>query len=91
MKFVTWDMIFSLTVIPKVISTRLLIRRVAVVHKYKKPLRSVYIPYVKGDSEKFKCIGDRYNIEKSSKLNPLKSSLIKTRPQRHPQQMPVRL
>jgi hypothetical protein len=27
-----------------------------------KPLGSVYIPYVKGVSEKFKCIGNRYNI-----------------------------
>jgi hypothetical protein len=27
-----------------------------------KPLGSVYIPYVKGVSEKFKCIGNSYNI-----------------------------
>jgi uncharacterized protein (UPF0335 family) len=30
--------------------------------KEEKPVSTVYIPYVKGFSEKFKCIGNRYNI-----------------------------
>jgi hypothetical protein len=39
--------------------------------KEEKSLGSLYIPYVKGGSEKFKCIGNRYNIRRSSKLNTL--------------------
>jgi hypothetical protein len=31
-------------------------------NKEEKPLGSLCIPYVKGVSEKFKCIGNRYNI-----------------------------
>jgi hypothetical protein len=47
----------------------------------------VYIPYVKGVSEKFKCIGKHYDIGPSSKLNTVRHSLMKTRPERDPQQM----
>jgi hypothetical protein len=43
----------------------------------------VYIPYVKGVSEKFKCVENRYNISKifKTKHTP-RSSLMKTRPKR---------
>jgi hypothetical protein len=52
-----------------------------------KPLGSVYIPYVKGVSEKFKRIGNRYNIRKIFKTkHTLRSSLMKTRPERDPLQ-----
>jgi hypothetical protein len=45
-----------------------------------KPLGSVYIPYVKGVSEKFKRIGNRYNIRTIFKTkHKLRSSLMKTR------------
>jgi hypothetical protein len=52
-----------------------------------KPLGSVYIPYVKGVSEKFKRIGNRYNIRTvfKTKHTP-RSSLMNTRPERDPQQ-----
>jgi hypothetical protein len=46
-------------------------------NKEQKLLGSVYIPYVKGVSEKFRRIGNRY-IRTSSKLN----TLMKTRPER---------
>jgi hypothetical protein len=47
----------------------------------------VYIPYVKGASEKFKRIGNRYNIRTIFKTkHELRSSLMKTRPERDPQQ-----
>jgi hypothetical protein len=47
----------------------------------------VYIPYVKGISEKFKRIGNRYNIGTIFKTkHKLRSSLMKTRPERDPQQ-----
>jgi hypothetical protein len=53
-----------------------------------KPLGSVYIPYVKGISEKFKCIGNRYNIRTIFKTKHiLRSSLMKTMPNRDIQQM----
>jgi hypothetical protein len=56
-------------------------------NKAEKPLGSVYIPYVKGDSEKFKRIGNRYNNSKIFKTkHTLKSSLLKTRPERDLQQ-----
>jgi hypothetical protein len=43
-----------------------------------KPLGFVYIPYVKGISEKFRCIGNRYNIRTIFKTkHKLRSSLIK--------------
>jgi hypothetical protein len=55
--------IFSSAVIAKVALTQLLNPRVAVGQiKRKKPLGFVYIPYVKGVSEEFKCIGNQYNI-----------------------------
>jgi hypothetical protein len=51
------------------------------------PLGSVYIPYVKGVSEKFKRIGNRYNIRTIFKTkHKLRSSLMKTRPERELQQ-----
>jgi hypothetical protein len=55
-------------------------------NKEQKPLGSVYIPYVKGVSEKFKRIGYRY-IRTIFKTNhALRSSLMKTRPERGPLQ-----
>jgi hypothetical protein len=52
-----------------------------------KPLGSVYIPHVKGVSEKFERIGNRYNIRTIIKTkHKLRSSLMKTRPERDPQQ-----
>jgi hypothetical protein len=48
----------------------------------------VYIPHVKSVSEKFKCIRNRYNIRTIFKIkHTLRSSLMKTRPERDPQQM----
>jgi hypothetical protein len=48
----------------------------------------VYIPYVKGVSEKFKCRGNQYNIRTVFKTkHTLKNSLMKTRPEKDPQQM----
>jgi hypothetical protein len=56
-------------------------------NKEQKPLGSVYIPYMKGVSEKFKCIGNRYNIRAILKTkHTLMSSLMKIRPERDPQQ-----
>jgi hypothetical protein len=50
-----------------------------------KPLGSVYIPYVKGVSEKFRRIGNRYSIRTIFKTkHTLRSSLMKTRPERDP-------
>jgi hypothetical protein len=52
-----------------------------------KPLGSVYIPHVKGVSEEFKRIGNRYEIRTIFKAkHKLRSSLMKTRPERDPQQ-----
>jgi hypothetical protein len=52
-----------------------------------KPLGSVYMPYVKGVSEKFKRIGNRYNISTIFRTeHTLKGSLMGSRPERHPQQ-----
>jgi hypothetical protein len=51
-------------VIPKVSLTRLSGPRAVVVRKKEeKPLASVYIPYVKGVSEKFKRKANQYNIK----------------------------
>jgi hypothetical protein len=51
----------------------------------KKALGSVIIPYVKGISEKFKRIGNRYNIRTVFRTeHSLRSSLMKTRPKRCP-------
>ncbi|PNF31038.1 hypothetical protein B7P43_G17855, partial [Cryptotermes secundus] len=55
--------------------------------KEESPLCSVYIPYVKGVSEKFKRIGNRYNIRTIFRTkHTLRNSLMKTRPKRDPQQ-----
>jgi hypothetical protein len=52
-----------------------------------KPLGSVHIPYVKGVSEKFKNIGNRYNITTIFRTKrTLQSSLMKTRPETDLQQ-----
>jgi predicted GIY-YIG superfamily endonuclease len=52
-----------------------------------KPLGIVYIPYVKGISEKFKRIGNQYNIRTVFRTkHTLRSSLVRTRPKRDPQQ-----
>ncbi|PNF42699.1 hypothetical protein B7P43_G14177 [Cryptotermes secundus] len=56
--------------------------------KEESPLCSVYIPHVKGVSEKFKRIGNRYTIRTIFHTkHTLKNSLMKTRPKRDPQQM----
>jgi hypothetical protein len=52
--------------------------------KEDKPLGSVYIPYVKDVSEKFKHIGNEYNIRTVFKTKH--NSLMRTRPRRDPQQ-----
>jgi hypothetical protein len=47
----------------------------------------VYIPYLKGVSEKFKRIGNRYNIRMIFRTkNTLRTTFMKTRPERDPQQ-----
>jgi hypothetical protein len=57
------------------------------VNKEQNPLASVYIPYVKGVSEKFKRIGNLYNIRTIFKTkHTLSSSLMNTRKERHPLQ-----
>jgi hypothetical protein len=57
-------------------------------NKEEKPLGSVSIPYVKGVSEKSKCIGNRYNIRMIFRTkHTLRSSLMKTRLERDLQQM----
>jgi hypothetical protein len=79
---------FSSRVIPKVSLTQLLIPRVAVIQIKRKRLWAVYIPYGKSASEKFKCIENHYNIRAIFKTkHTLRSSLMKTRPEREPQQM----
>jgi hypothetical protein len=57
-------------------------------NKEQKPLGSVYVPYVKGVSEKFKCIWNRYDIRTifKTKYN-LTNALMKTRLERDQQQM----
>jgi hypothetical protein len=52
-----------------------------------KSLGSVYIPYVNGVSEKFKRIGNRYNIRTIFK-HTLRILIMKTRPERDPLQTP---
>jgi hypothetical protein len=80
--------IFSSTVIPKVSLTQLSIPRVAAVQIKRKIVWAVYIPYVKGVSEKFKCIGNQHNIRTIFKTkHTLTSSLTKTRLERDLQQM----
>jgi hypothetical protein len=49
---------------------------------------SVYIPYGKDGSENFKRMRNRYNIRKLfDTKQTLRRSLMKTRPERDPQQM----
>jgi hypothetical protein len=56
-------------------------------NKEQKRLGSVYIPYVKTVSEKFKPIGNRYNTRTIFETkHTLRSSLMKTRPERDPLQ-----
>jgi hypothetical protein len=48
----------------------------------------MHIPYVKGGSEKFKLIRNRYNIKAIFRTeHTLRSSLMNTRPEIDPQQM----
>jgi hypothetical protein len=48
-----------------------------------KPLVSVYIPHVKGVSEKCKCIRNLYNVRVIFRTkHTLRSSVMKTRPER---------
>jgi hypothetical protein len=55
-------------------------------NKEEKPLGYVYIPYVKGVSEKFKRIGNGYNVRTIFRTkHTLKNSLMKTRPNTDPQ------
>jgi hypothetical protein len=55
----------------------------------KKPLGYMFISYMKGISEKFKCIGKHYNIRTLFKTKcTLKCSHVKTRPEMNPQQKP---
>jgi hypothetical protein len=50
-----------------------------------KPIGSVIIPYVKGISDKFKWIGNRYNIRTIFKtMYTLRSTLMRTRPMSDP-------
>jgi hypothetical protein len=56
-------------------------------NKEEKALGSVYIPYVKGVSEKSKRRGNRYNSRTIIKIkHTLRSSLMKTRSERDPLQ-----
>jgi hypothetical protein len=68
--------------------TRLLIPRSNHPNKEEKPLGSVYIPYVKGVSEKLKYIGNPDNIRTILKNKHIfRSSRMKTRLERDAQQM----
>jgi hypothetical protein len=56
-------------------------------NKEKNPLGSLYIPYVKGISEKFKRTGNRCNIRRIFRTkHTLTSSPVKIRPERNQQQ-----
>jgi hypothetical protein len=56
-------------------------------NKEEKPLGFVYISHVMGTSEKFEPIGNQYNIRTIFKTkHALKSSVIKTKLEREPQQ-----
>jgi hypothetical protein len=65
-KSATWEVTSSSTVIHKFSSTRSLILRVAVVWTKSRSLWVVYIPHVKGVSEKFWRVGNQYNIRRMS-------------------------
>jgi hypothetical protein len=55
----------------------------------KKALSIVSIPSVRSISEKFKCMGNCYNISTIFKTtNPLRSLIMKTRAKRDPKQIP---
>jgi hypothetical protein len=61
-------------------------------NKEEKSLGSMYIPYVKGASELFKCIGNQHNIRTIFRTkHTLQSPLMKTRPERDPQQTAQRV
>jgi hypothetical protein len=90
-KLVAWDVICNSTVIPKVPLTRLLIQRVAVVWIKRKSFWVLCISHrrtcMKGLSEKFTHIGNRYDIRTIFKTkHNLRSSIMKTRPERGLQQ-----
>jgi hypothetical protein len=56
-------------------------------NKEEKPLGCVYIPYVKGGSEKFKWIAYRFNVRTFFRTkHTLRNSLMKTMPKTDPQQ-----
>jgi predicted GIY-YIG superfamily endonuclease len=56
-------------------------------NKEEKPLGCVYIPYVKGFSEKFKRIVNRFNVRTFFRTkHTLRNSLMKTRSKTDPQQ-----
>jgi predicted GIY-YIG superfamily endonuclease len=63
----------------------LFVQRSSCLNKEKKPLGYVYIQYVKGVSEKFKRIGNRYNVRIFRTKHTLRNSLMKTRPNTDPQ------
>jgi hypothetical protein len=60
-----------------------------VLHEWRgNPQGPVYIPYVKGTSEKFKSVGSRYSIKTILKAkHTFSSPLMETRPERFPQQV----
>jgi hypothetical protein len=56
-------------------------------NKKENPLGSVYIPYVKGVSVKFKHIGNQYNVRMIFRMkHTCRRLLMKTRPEGDPQQ-----
>jgi hypothetical protein len=73
-------MIFSSMVIPKVSVTHINSKGSSRPNKEEKPLGSVYVPYVKGVSKKFKHIGNQSNIRMTFKTKyTLRSSLMKNK------------
>jgi hypothetical protein len=80
-------MLCNSTAIPKVSLTRSLIPRVAVVHIETESLSVLCISHMKGVSEKFKRIGNKYYIRPIYRTtNTLRNSLMRTRPERDSQQ-----
>jgi hypothetical protein len=89
MKLITWDVIFGFMVIPKDLLTPLLVPWVVVFRIKRKSLLGLYISHMCEGciSEKFKPTGSRYNIRTTFKTKHiLRSSLMKTRSERAPQQ-----
>jgi hypothetical protein len=83
MKLVALGVIFSLTIIPAVDYPHSRRNRVG------KPLGSVHIPHVESVSGKSKRVGNRFNIRTIfGTKHALRSSLMKTRPERNQQQTP---